>query len=202
MVLRNLILLLTLMASAASGMEVWFTGRDDVLRDQIVFPVGGVGEVHAWVSGECTDLKMDYGLFSGPAMIIGVDMLVPDAYTPSWQWDYAVFGARNITTGPAVHFATIRFDPGLYGLTYTYSMPMESEPGGVVLLPEPDLFTWQMPGDMNADGLVNGMDVRPFIDAVITGEHATEPSTEILVLIGAMTWLLRSRSQRPTKPNS
>jgi len=84
-VLRNLTLLLTLMASAASGMEVWFTGPDDVICDQIVFPVGGVGEVHAWVSGVCTDLLMDYGVFSGPAMIVGVDMLVPDAYTTSFQ---------------------------------------------------------------------------------------------------------------------
>jgi len=101
-----------------------------------------------------------------------------------------VFGAQNITVGPAVHFATIRFDPGLYGLTYTYSMPMESEPGGVALLPEPDLFTWQQPGDMNADGAVNGMDVRPFVDAVITGgdQHADEPTTLALFVIGITLW--------------
>jgi len=193
--LRSLVLWFAL-AGMSHGMSVWFTGADDVICSQIVLPVGGVGEVHAWVSGVCTDLLMDYGLFSGPALITEVLSLVPNAYVPVVDATYAWgFGAPNITDGPAVHFATILLDPGLYGVTLTYSMPIRSAPDGVALLSEPELFTWQQAGDMNADGHVNGLDVRPFVDAVITGseQHMDEPAACVLLAIGFALWPLRVR---------
>ena len=53
--------------------------------------------------------------------------------------------------------------------------------------------------DMNKDGVVNGLDVDPFVEAVVGGgaQAVPEPGTlGLLVLGGILPWLLVSRRRR------